>query len=1127
MIVEAKSLGVPCRHTQQTHCCRKNSNSNSNSIPVTGSSGKQQQMVFTVGTFDENEYDANTDNDSQGESECESALRSRFRATRSSPVIAENPSAEATQQKPSPNSVDPPATPTSRTPPETSDEHVPASNILRSDAASNRHAAPAQKGGAQQPARQPLFTMGSHSEVSDLDCVDGYEPSGDAFRDGGAHLKQKHSAEQHHQQEQQQQQQQQALGTRTGNLPPNAKAHHAAANARPSTQAPEQPQRDDASAENSRSPPTLHACKAMSSLAQLAQPSETHSYEDAEATDFQENSSKDAALRERVTSEPVFSAPHPLDPTSPRAGKVAFGVLAEDDRSASEGLLRSSRGKAPAGRDSQLRPRKRSSARKPHIKKPVSSAALRGRTRHGTAHRRDTQSSKTQLYAGVGTSSNVALNEANDSHFEGSYVDYSDSDEDIPRTEAATVSRLVHPHVVTLDQTRASMNSSTATLGGGACQDVDDSATTASIDSPRAEQSENMSRPQQQQQQQSTVAAAAPADSAQNGSTEPEPRQETQSLAGAPTGLRRSPRQQELYASAPQQSQSQSQPQPQSQPQSQPPQQQQQDQHQQQQQRQGRMHIQLSGDNDRGLATAPLQSGHQPPNNGLADAAGTQRADGANKRPQRTANGRRATDEQQKQQHAATAAAAASVYDTGSANRTMESQRQQSMIEDMESEMRIVSSQLTGMPIRKNQPASMQPHIFIMPNTPANAQQVRKTERVYAYVRATSHPLLESISRCVALREQRAAMGIPRVQPQHQMQHQLPSRSWATRRTLTEPSESDLQSEWWDSLMPPPPTAQTSPLMGREQQRGVPGQSGKIQHTTELPNWIMAPDEAKCAVYGPDLDATAGMSVPGLHHRHENLDPSCEHVRELRMRAKELRLTRQQALSAGRNHAMPTLRPPSILNSPASTTAALETWRGRRVPGLLSVEMYAGATRPLDLGAAQAHGQTQAQGAQQLQNQNQQQQQQRFGSDHLTSASPDSVKLGKANQIAPPYRRNGTVYGCTQLNQVNPHANNGFGVAAYHAGGNAGNNMPAVGVAGRGADIGYNAMRSSIAGVTPGAGTAWENDPRRSSYFDRLSVDEGRPALSTSAAQGTAAGFLRRVISGLAGGTAAAFGTSQ
>ncbi|KAJ1725604.1 hypothetical protein LPJ53_000274 [Coemansia erecta] len=416
-----------------------------------------------------------------------------------------------------------------------------------------------------------------------------------------------------------------------------------------------------------------------------------------------------------------------------------------------------------------------------------------------------------------------------------------------------------------------------------------------------------------------------------------------------------------------------------------------------------------------------------------------------------------------------------------STNRNMESLRQQSIIEREEEELEIASSLLTGMPRRNNRPLSMVPHIFLNPNTPAYAQQVRKTERVYAHARSMEHPLLESISRCVSLREQRIAMGVPRTQP----------RSWVSRRTLAEPGEADLQAEWWESLMPPPPSQQAS---ARDQRAGI-GSSGRSQ-PPELPYWISAPDATKCAVYGPDM-ATPGS---GTTHAHEPFDPSCDHVRYLRERAKQLRLVRQQALSTGRNQTQQSTRSPTMQSS--TSMATLDAWRGRRAPGQLGVDAYPGSARPMDVGG---------QGIQ------------RQGIEPLASSSPDSIKLGRTNQLARPYRRFGTVYGCTTLNPAGANVD-ATGVPYAVAGGSG---------AGFGANLTGGAavpMRGQD-GILPARSAGingWDNDPRRSSYFDRLSIDDQRPQISSSSnAQTTTGGFLRRVISGLAGGTAAAFGASQ
>ncbi|KAJ2885003.1 hypothetical protein IWW38_005365 [Coemansia aciculifera] len=124
----------------------------------------------------------------------------------------------------------------------------------------------------------------------------------------------------------------------------------------------------------------------------------------------------------------------------------------------------------------------------------------------------------------------------------------------------------------------------------------------------------------------------------------------------------------------------------------------------------------------------------------------------------------------------------------------------------------------------------------------------------------------------------------------------------------------------------------------------------------------------------------------------------------------------------------------------------------------------------------------------------------------------------RGNPLAPPYRRYGTVYGYTSTKAAGGWPGQASGLATVAPGGG-GNSQGSAALSVRGFD-GAPAARPSTVGI-------WDSDPRRSSYFDRLSIDETRPQqLASSAAQMTTAGLLRRVISGLTGGTAA-FGTSQ
>ncbi|KAJ2848293.1 hypothetical protein IWW36_003390 [Coemansia brasiliensis] len=329
--------------------------------------------------------------------------------------------------------------------------------------------------------------------------------------------------------------------------------------------------------------------------------------------------------------------------------------------------------------------------------------------------------------------------------------------------------------------------------------------------------------------------------------------------------------------------------------------------------------------------------------------------------------------------------------------RNMESQRQQVLVEQEEEDMEITCALLTGMPRRRNRPPGMAPHAFLAPDTHAYNLQVHRSERAYAHVRATAHPLLKCISRCVALREHRvAACEMPR-----------------SRRPPLEP-RSHARAEWWESLMPPPPT-----------------------RTPELPSWALPLDSAKCAVY--DM---------------QTHDPACGHVRELRARAADLRISRQHP-------------------APAARAVSGETWHGRRIPGLLSVRSF---PMPLNLAATRSDTET-------------------------WTSSPDSAVIPRSNPLAPPYRRYGTVYGHTSANPAN--GPNGF-------------------------LINGSALRrqDSLQTSHPNTASILENDPRRSSYFDRLSIEEDRPQPAASATQPNPVALLRRVISGLTGGNAN-FGSSQ
>ncbi|KAJ1895731.1 hypothetical protein LPJ66_004411 [Kickxella alabastrina] len=1075
---------------------------NSSKKPNSGSSGKQAQMVFTVGTFDDREYDGRADSDGLSDG-TNVVLQSRFRGSRQSADIASNSkglSATETSAAVATNCS------AGASVPDASSGHTPPTG----DASRNVHPADMQNGRAlkesaaslrkSQPNRQPLFTMGSHSELSDLECADEYDAPADGRRNPPA----EHVAGS-------------TLGDNTrDNLSPSAnlqprirsrnsrvsyadavmengdRSNHANGSVANSGDRAVSSSINSSSGygpnfpvnEQNRacSPAALHACKAMTSLMHLADPSASHRFsaQSANAAD-EDGEASGLALRERVISAPTIQESSSNLPTSDNDP----GIQAGKNREASE-TLHLDRGRAPLLWDTQLKARKKTSARKPHVKKAVSSAALRTRLRHGTTARRDNLPSKGHAHAGVNGDADVL---DGDGHVEGSYVDYSgnsDSEDGSAlqqnhpqqqnqqqqqqnRAQADAMSRITHANISALDQSRGSLHSSTATLGG-ACQDIDDSVTTASMDSPCPEQADARDRPAPAGAAPAPApdvaaiagpvpAAAAASSGAHNGDTNGVIRYEDtvgHSVGGA---MRRSTRLQELRSHSPQQ-------------------------HQHQQHQYAHSELPVSS---HGQIVATEQSHtmqEQEIEGRYADTDGQlnggrdnqhQNQNQNQQQPGRQTDNFKSNSRQMSEEYTSPFSYGTAAHLTMSTNRNMESQRQQGIVEREREEMEIASSQLTGVPRRVNRPTSMLPHIFINTGTEAHAQQVRKTERVYAHVRNVAHPLLESISRCVMLREYRLAIGVPRTQP----------RSWASRRTPTEPTEADIQAEWWESLMPPP---LTQPGAGRDQRMGA--ESSARQQPTELPHWMLVPDEAKCAVYGPDLSAS-GASF-GCYDLAE---PGCEHIRELRVRAKELRLNRQQIISAGRNQNLPSFRPPT--HQSTATTAAQETWRGRRVPGLLTVDMYPGTTRPMDLAARQV---------------------QRHNSEPPVSSSPDSIKVGRANPLAQPYRRYGTVYGCP----TGAHA--GVTTGAHGAAGgpgsfSAGNMVAAAGLAVRGQD-GMPVARANSGGI-------WDNDMRRSSYFDRLSIDETRSQLSTSAAQTTTGGFLRRVISGLAGGTAAAFGASQ
>ncbi|KAJ1800893.1 hypothetical protein LPJ59_000732 [Coemansia sp. RSA 2399] len=905
--------------------------------------------------------------------------------------------------------------------------------------------APAGVAASQQQLsrRQPLFTMGSHSEVSDTDSSDSY---------AGPLL---------------------ASQTR-GSLNHDASREDMALHPEPASNSNRNPLSDQTKVnaaggccvstsngyrnecisglekdigERTRSPCALHSCKATTSLSQL------HTLPNAEQAAVQDLSPglSEMASAPFVRRERVVSAPPARrnGDSSARGDNTSSSDVMDDARDTSE-PQHHSKGKMVAARDAHLKPRKKVASKKTLAKRTTSTAALRTRTRPGGGgHRRDYPLAK-PLLSTVGA--------ASEGQADGSYVDYSgnssfgdDADRkqkaDGPQQQTGSGSLPVtdsHAMAATNsnvpDQSRASLNSSTETLGVSAGQEVDDSATTASIDSPHQEHiaepldtyegaSENGDAHQQQQTQIEHTSSRI---------TDP----------ASPKVLLSTTMAAETSHSA--------------------------------ELRRDSANMRHSQSSAYGLFDAPSD-------NNVGDRSHTDSADALHKhdtgarRRGKQVRGRspdhaqfqgqsssRMSDEQ-----AANTSSSQTAYISKSSKRNIESQRQQGIVEKEEEDMDIANSQLTGVPRRCNRPAGMAPYVFLLPDLPAYGQQVRRTDRLYASSRTMAHPLLESMVRCAELREQRIASSASRGN----------SRPWVSRRMLTEPSESDSQTEWWDSLMPPPPSSAP-----HKEQRGA----SRMQ-SAELPSWMVEPDDAKRTVYGSDMD-------PLSAHGHNDLaDPSCPHIRELRSRAKELRISRQHNATAGRNNALSSIR---VLAS--TSDAALETWRGRRIPGLLNVDVYTGAIGPLDSGTRQ-NGNW-------------------LGSETPFSSSPESttISMPRGNHLAPPYRRYGTVYGYTAANTTNSRAGGNANVpGALGGGGGSGGAQASL----RSNSRGHESMPSS----RPGTAGIWENDPRRSSYFDRISVDELRPNVASSsvATQTTPAGLLRRVISGLTGGATAAFGTSQ
>ncbi|KAJ1989645.1 hypothetical protein EDC05_004534 [Coemansia umbellata] len=1003
-------------------------------IPNAGSSGGQPQMVFTVGTFDDDD-DNNSNGDIRDGTNNTSFMVYREQQNQQQQLRSCSMNNKGLHGGSSSSAAD---VPHASHGPSSGLAHISQEHTTAEPWDSSIDLEPQPDSSAEeqpQSRRQPLFTMGSHSEISDMDDSDGSENplsihqkhiNGDNDATGEA----LHSPN--------------SMNKRGSGHPTSTKTRPKHTGNGTSDSASKDARKSD---DPNRCASMLHSCKATTSLSQL------HTMPVNEQGDFQSTNPAYSNMippalvsRERVTSAP------PVHDSGDYFGEDdvdSDGLAVGENKAPSEGPQRS-RGKTNATREVHLKARKKAGSKKLHTKKAASTVALRTRLRNVGGHRREHLLARPSLHPGGAV---------NDGQADGSYIDYSGNSSFGDEADHSSDLRILQqqqqpqqpqlnshqqqfnssinqgtsnpaPHVPAgmsgPDQSKASLNSSTATLGAGAGQEIDDSATTASIDSPQSELIEDAAATREgnssingvQRQRHhpleavdsvlSTaipVAIATDTDAASiRNSTNPTYSQISEYSSSE------FPENSNLDRYAPTE-----------------------------------------------LASTP--QGEETHHEGMAHDDTTQ----AYYHRKQT----RHRDSEPEQHQSQTA------YISKGSKRNIESQRQQGIVEKEEEDMEIANSYLTGIPRRCNRPAGMVPHVFLFPDMPAYGQQVRKTERLYASSRAMAHPLLESMARCVELREQRLALSAPRAN----------TRSLMSRRTLAEPTEADLQADWWASLMPPPPLSAPN-----REQRAALGYASRLQ-PAELPNWVLPPDDAKCAVYGPEMDPSS------IGAQHEQTDPSCPHVRVLRARAKELRVNRQHTVTAGRNNAMVPPRVPA-----SATAAALETWRGRRVPGLLNVDMYTGSVGPLESAGKQGRW---------------------LGLDTPFSSSPEStnVHMNRGNQLAPPYRRYGTVYGYTAANQANAWAGNAVNTTAAALASGSGGAQTSLRSASRGHD--------SISSSRPGTAGVWENDPRRSSYFDRLSVDEVRPQIASSTTtQTTPAGLLRRVISGLTGATAA-FGTSQ
>ncbi|KAJ2038187.1 hypothetical protein H4S03_002489 [Coemansia sp. S3946] len=991
------------------------------SIPSAGSSGKQAQMVFTIGTFDGDD---------------DSYISDQLRNTAAASHMQQTQLVEARRSVEASKAAEPDSDSRPLLDGRVDNSELPASwkgaGLTKASAAQRLHL-----------KRQTLFTMGSHSEASDMDGGDVYNgPAGrsayvaynsasssnssvDSSDIADAVVTDNPCGDDHVVPESIVEQRVPDGST----IPDAGELAVSALNQSTSMATHDCEGRTDCggSVHNSNessaanrnedgcSSKGLHMCKASTSLSQLGKASDSISSIDAVAS----NSASDQGLSSAGVPERVSSAPA-IQPAADARGNgscVSFALC--ENREASE-TSPVGKGKAALPREGYAKARKRVGGKKAHLKKAVSTAALRGRSRLGGPQRREALALKAATQVGGTTEY--------DGPGDCSYVDYSgnsDVDEDHyqaevdaqqPQQAGALQTDIVPPQsssakVARADAARVSPHSSTATLDGTS-QDMDDSASTASIDSPRAGQRQTFSTNQRAPNTE-VVRVAEQADIAMGENLC------SQDRSRSPLALGRD--------------------------------------------RTAQAGTEAEGNQSHGRVGDPAPS--SSPVVGDSGAAQVSNDQGTRtfQRVQGEAVG---VTGQGRQSNSFRRQGAAVVSGVAlSTKRNMESQRQQSMVEKEEEDMDIANALVTGIPRRQNRPSGMAPYIYLSPNSPAYNQQVRAMERTYAHVRTMAHPMLESISRCVALREQRLAFAVPRGQ----------ARAWTSRRAPAESGETAMPAEW-EALMPPP----ASSLVANREHRT------RLQ-PSELPPWLLVPDDPKCAVYGPDLTSM----VPGSGG-HGQADASCVHVRELREHAKELKYVRQHAVSAPRNQVLTLPR-----QSAAASMAELETWRGRRVPGLLDVDIYAGAAGPLDPSNRQPH---------------------RPGEGPRSPPLAEATPLLRVNPLAPPYRRYGTVYGYTSAKGASKWPGQAASAALPTVALGGGGQPPASALSVRGYDGVPAAARASTVGI-------WDTDPRRSSYFDRRSTDETRPQLASSVAHAANPSILRRVISGLTGATG--FGTSQ